>query len=62
MTLKTLLRAGCKACTVPFWPRGTQHFNERVLIITKMVEKSLAEKFPIILVVLYALHFTQKDM
>lgn len=47
MTLKMLLGAGCEACIVPFWPVGTQHFNERVLIITKMAEKSLVEKFSI---------------
>lgn len=41
---------------------GTEHFNEKVLIITKMVEKSVVEKFPIWLVVLHALYFTQKDI
>lgn len=44
MTLETLLRAGYKACTALLWPGGTQHFNEGVLIITKMVEKFLAGK------------------
>lgn len=61
MTLKTLLRVGYKACTVSFWPGGTQHFNERVLIITKMVEKSLVEK-KVPYMISCALHLTQKNI